>query len=398
MPAPFLSDMLPVAESLFKLRESLYMLNKIKEFIKKEIILCISGALALLSVFFVKPDREYINYIDFRVLAILFCLMLAMAGLQKEGIFKIIGNNLLKRTTNIRQLAFTLVFLCFFFSMLITNDVSLITFVPFAIMVLESAKKTNYIIYIVVLQTIAANLGSMFTPVGNPQNLYLYGMSQMTIMEFLKHMLIPVIISAILLMLSVAFIKNDKIDSDNILKDNIININKNKVAAYIIIFVISLLCVARILPYQVMLVTGIIIACMADYKIIKSVDWLLLITFVNFFIFIGNMGRLDIIRESIKGIINGHEMLVGILSSQIISNVPSAMLLSEFTENYGMLIWGVNIGGLGTIIASMASLISYKFYANSPNGNNGRYMGVFTIMNLIYMILIVGFMKVLGYL
>ncbi len=358
------------------------------DFVKKEVVLCVSGLLAIISAFVVIPSREYIDYIDVRVLAILFCLMLVMAGLQREGIFSKIATMLLLKTNNTRQLAFILIALCFISSMIITNDVALITFIPFSILVFEEANKREHIIYVVVLQTIAANLGSMFTPIGNPQNLYLYGISEMGMGQFLLHMLPLTIVSAVLLIVCIFFVKKEEIATEGIGVK--FETNMVKVIIYCCMFVICLLTVARVINYVMVFWICTVLMLITERKIFKNVDYSLLLTFVNFFIFIGNMGNIEIVRQGLQIIVNGRELVVGILSSQVISNVPAAILLAEFTSDYKMLIWGVNIGGLGTLIASMASLISYKFYATSEGSNTGKYVKVFTGMNVMFLVILLG--------
>lgn len=360
-------------------------MSKIIDFVKREVVLCISGILAVISAFFVKPNMGYAEYIDVRVLAILFCLMLVMAGYQKEGIFSKIATVLLKKIKNTRQLAIILISLCFVSAMFITNDVALITFVPFSILALEKADKKNYIIYVVVLQTIAANLGSMFTPIGNPQNLYLFGISDMTLGEFLLHMLPLTLLSAGLLFLCTFFMKKEVINTKN-LKEDASNTNILKVGIYTVLFIGCLLTVARVVSFVIILLICSIVMLITDRKVYQKVDYSLLITFVNFFIFIGNIGNIDVVRDNLQLLVAGRELLAGVLTSQIISNVPAAILLAEFTDNYKMLIWGVNIGGLGTLIASMASLISYKFYVVSSESNKGSYVKVFTGMNVIFLL------------
>ena len=372
--------------------------KKIVNFIKKETVLSIAALLALFSMFLVMPDIQYFDYIDTRVLAILFSLMVVMSGFGELGVFEKIGTDLLRKTKNVRQLEFVLIFLCFFCSMLITNDVSLLTFVPFALLTLKMADKENEMIFVVVMQTIAANLGSMFTPIGNPQNLYLYSLTGMPLGTFLWHMFPYTLVSAILLAILIFLRKAGKAKIDFIYtgkserKENL----RYKLVVYIILLFLSLLTVARILPYELCFLIILGTVWIMDKKILKSVDYCLLFTFVCFFIFIGNMERIPAVNDLLKEIVTGHEVAAGVISSQVVSNVPAALLLSGFTSEYEKLLFGVNFGGLGTMIASMASLISYKLFVNTIPKKKQTYFLNFTGYNLLFLMILLVF-YLLGY-
>lgn len=370
-------------------------MKRIIEFCKKEVVLCIAGLLAIASMLIVIPDKKYLAYPDYRVLALLFCLMAIMEGFKQTGLFGRLAGALLSKAKDFRQLYLVLVLLCFFSSMWITNDVALITFVPFSILVLKLAGLDREMIPVIVMQTVAANLGSMLTPVGNPQNLYLYSLSGKGFGEFVIVMLPLTVISLVLIVVACFLHKNKALDKDvldNIFTADNSNLGQNIVLA--ILFALSLLSVARILPWQILLVITIL-ACMVmkgvwrKELLLKKVDYNLLLTFVAFFVFIGNMERIQAVGDFISGILDGYEMIIAFACSQIISNVPAAILLSGFTTEYDKLLIGVNIGGLGTIIASLASLISYKMYAvecgvNANCGSKGRYMGYFTVVNVMF--------------
>lgn len=380
------------------------MMKKAIEFIKKEIVLCIAVLLAVLSACVIWPDRKYIGYIDFRTLAILFCLMSVMAGLKKLGFFQMIAEKLLCRVKSSSQLVCILVLLCFFFSMLITNDVALITFVPFTFTVLRllgRQQESRLMVPVVVLQTIAANLGSMLTPVGNPQNLYLYAKSGLSVAEFLLLML-PFTLASLIMLLFCCFLLGRK-EKNTILKigfsEQVSMGGKEKLlTGYLLLFLLCLLTVARIIPVlPVLVVVFLAVFCM-DRKVLCRVDYSLLFTFVGFFVFIGNMGRIPAFCSFLEKAIRGNEVITSVLASQVISNVPAALLLSGFTDNYRGLIIGTNLGGLGTLIASMASLISYKYIVkeSSERKDIGRYFLLFSVANLIFLFLLAIIYMVLG--
>ena len=361
--------------------------QKIYSFIKNETVLSIAAILAVISSFFVRPDIEYLNYIDFRTLALLFCLMAVMAGLQKSGVFNMLAEKMLKRVRGIKSLTFILVMLCFFFSMFITNDVALITFVPFTFTVLnmlDEAEKNRLIIPVIAMQTIAANLGSMLTPIGNPQNLYLHGISGLGVGEFIALMLPYTVISFLILAVWIMVRQGKGSVKINFTEGATIR-DKKKIVVYLAAFVVCLLTVARVIDYKMTLLLVIALVSIADYRIFAKVDYTLLLTFAAFFVFIGNMGRIPVFENYIKSVVDGRECITAVLSSQLISNVPAALLLSGFTDNFRQLIVGVNLGGLGTLIASMASLISFKMLGRENKSFRGRYFIYFTVSNVLFL-------------
>ena len=331
----------------------------------------VSLVLAILSMFLVHPDRKYISYIDWHSITLLFCLMAVMAGFKETGLFRTIGNALLAHVHTTRQLFLVLVLLPFVFSMFITNDVSLITFVPFAIIVLSMSEKEHLIIPVVMMQTIAANLGSMLMPMGNPQNLYLYAKSGMSLGTFVEIMLPFTIASLLGILISMFFIKQHAIVIDR--DDNAVKLPKKQIILYSIAFVLCLLNVAKLLDIRILFVIILVLFLLVSR------------TFIGFFVFIGNMERVPAFQSFLESIITGRETYIAIGASQIISNVPTALLLSGFTTNYKALIIGTNLGGLGTLIASMASLISYKQIAREYPGKKGKYFLWFTVVNVVFL-------------
>lgn len=392
-------------------------MKTIFSFIKRESVLFIAVILAIFSMFVVTPDEQYISYIDFRTLAILFSLMAIVSGFRKLGIFDMLAKKMLSSVKSLRGLTAVLIFLCFFTSMVITNDVALITFVPFTIIIMNQMGedfKNKWLLKIVALQTIAANLGSMFTPIGNPQNLYLFGISNLNILDFFMLMLPFTLIAFVLLIIYIfatcrtkEFSVNgntDKTDdiadtyknqatsiNENTSKaDNIAGTNKSKkkLIVYIILLILSILCVGRIIPYQLIFILVFMYTILRDRKILLEVDYPLLATFAALFIFIGNIERVSAFSNFLQSIISGHEIITSVVASQIMSNVPAAILLSQFTDNISKLIIGINIGGLGTIIASMASLISFKYIARENPAFKRRYLMLFTVYGLVFLIVL----------
>lgn len=372
-------------------------MQKIFSIIKSNAILVISGLLALLSCFIVTPDMQYVGYINSRVLAILFCLMLIVAALSRIGTFNVLTNKLLAKVKTLRGISLLMSLMAFFMSMFLTNDVSLVTLVPFAIMVLEPFGENRKLMYTLIIMTVAANLGSMLTPIGNPQNLYLYEQYKVGLGEFLYLMLPYSLLSlAIVVTLTFILIRETK-ELPKVAKQFDEHISLVKLLIYIALFILNILTVIGLIHYLISLLITMVVMMILDRRSFLKVDYNLLLTFVFFFILIGNIGRMDAITGALSGLVSNNPVPAAILSSQIISNVPAAMLLSAFTKDGKALIIGTNLGGLGTLIASMASLITYRFHAsfskdNKDNGNGiqENYILNFTWINVAALALLFG--------
>lgn len=351
-------------------------------FIKNEIVLVLSLVLAVATAFIVPPDRFYPGYIDFRTLGLLFCLMAVMAGLNRLGVFSRLANALLGRVHTVRGLGLTLTLLCFFSAMAVTNDVALITFVPFSVVALRYAGRPEKLIGLITLETVAANLGSMLTPVGNPQNLYLFSAFRMEAGDFFRAVLPYGTLSLVLTAVAVLFLGKAPLKAHA--SDEEEPLDKRRCWAYMGLFVLSLLTVFRLVPCGVTLGVTLGAVLLIDRRCLWRVDYSLLLTFVFLFVFIGNLGRIGPVSDFLREAVTGREVLAGVLASQVFSNVPAAILLSGFTHNAADLLVGVNLGGLGTLIASMASLISFKYVAKG-NVSGGRYLVVFTVVNVLFL-------------
>lgn len=361
-------------------------MKKIISFIKKEIVFSISFVVALVSMLFVKPDNKYLSYIDFRTIGLLFALMAVVAGLSKAGLILKLAEKIVEKVGNTRLLVAVLWSICFFTSMIITNDVALITFVPVTISVLSMCNKENLIIYTIVLQTIGANLGSMLTPMGNPQNLYIYTYYNVNIKDFFAITVPIIVVSFLLLLLATLLVKSEKIDV-NINKTNVNS--KNIVFMYFVLAIVSILAVLRVFDYKIAVIVVALSILIFDRSVIKNIDWLLLLTFCCFFVFVGNISRIDIVNDFIVRLINGREFVVSFCASQVMSNVPATIMLSGFTNNYKGLILGADIGGLGTLVASLASLISFKLYSSINNSQVKRYLLTFTAVNIVFFVILI---------
>lgn len=358
----------------------------IVKFLKKETVLCISGILALISCFIIPPSAAYADYIDFRVLILLFCLMLVVAGIRQTGAFTVICEALLKKFRSIKTIGLVLVLLSFFMSMLLTNDVTLVTIVPFTLIMFDNIsgeKKARAEIVLLVLETASANLGSMLTPMGNPQNLYLYSKFNLSITEFYGIIFPYSALSLIMLVCSV-FLFLPKLQTEK--PNGTAKIQgRVKTILFVILFAVNMLTILRILNDMILLVIVATVVLIIDRKLFLQADYSLLLTFVFFFIFVGNMGAIPAISENLQHIFQNNEVGISVALSQVISNVPAAILLSGLSDKANALIIGTNLGGLGTLIASMASLITYKFYVGTKNSSPQKYILVFTVFNVCYL-------------
>ncbi len=355
-------------------------MKRIIAFVKSNVVLMVSLLAALISMIFVPPCEAYLGYIDYSVIILLFCLMGAVAGLRSLGVFDAISTALLTKTSSARLIAFILMNLCFFLSMLVTNDVALITFVPLTLGLYAGTGMTSQLIMTIVIETAAANLGSMMTPIGNPQNLFLYKHYNMSIDSFISSVLMLGIIGYAVLCLSILLVKKGAVTSEQERRSFKAG---PRFLLYLAVFILCVLSVAGLVSEYICLIAAVAVMLIADYMLFAKIDYSLLLTFVCFFIFVGNIGSIEAVKSFVAELLTGRELLVSAILSQVISNVPAAAMLADFTENSVQVLRGVNIGGLGTPIASLASLISYRFYASSEKAEKGRYMLVFLAVNFV---------------
>lgn len=359
--------------------------NKILEFIKKNIVMIIALILAIVTMFLVPIDKEYINYFDFKTLTCLFCTLAIVCALKNINFFYMLAHKVVEifKTTKMSILA--LVYITFIGSMLIANDMALLTFLPLGYIVLTSTKKEKYMAFTFIMQNIAANLGGMLTPFGNPQNLYLYTKFNIPTLEFLSIMVWPFVISILLITICcLVFVKNEPLA----IEDEKIKLEPKRTIIYLILFILSIVIIFRVIPYYVGLIIIPLVLVFMDRKALKMVDYPLLLTFVFFFIFAGNMARIDGIKNILSSLLDKNTLVFSVLSCQFISNVPSAILLSQFTNNYYDLLRGVNIGGVGTLIASLASLITFREYIKHNPKKGLYYVGLFSAFNFSFLIIL----------
>lgn len=361
--------------------------SKILDFVSKNIVLVIAAILAIISCFIVKPDAQYLEYFDFKTLTCLFCTLAVICALKNIRFFTITANKIVALTGNTRSLALTLVYITFIGSMFLANDMALLTFLPLGYISLSATKKEKYMAPIFIIQNISANLGGMLTPFGNPQNLYIYAKFNIPTMEFMSIMALPFVLSIILFTVCCLFIPKEALSINNEENEKI---DKKKTAFYLVLFAMTILMVFRVIPYYVCLPIILFSIMIMDKKALAKVDYLLLLTFVCFFLLAGNISRIEVVNTFFSTLLEKNTLLTSILSCQVISNVPSAILLSEFTTNYKELLLGVNIGGVGTLISSLASLITFREYTSHVKGKTAQYVGLFSALNFGFLIVLTG--------
>lgn len=366
--------------------------SSIGHFLKKNVVMTVAFIAAFVTSMIITPDAKYISYFDFKTLTCLFCVLAVVCALKNVNFFYILAQKIVRLFGNIRVCILALVYITFIGSMLIANDMALLTFLPLGYFVLSSTDKTKYMAFTFIMQNIAANLGGMLTPFGNPQNLYLYSKFSIPTGEFMKIMALPFIAAIALVTICCLFVKSEPLK----LKGEIQKMNWKKTSFYLVLFALSILIVFRGIPYWIGLIVIPIALIFTDRKALKAVDYPLLLTFVFFFIFAGNMARIDIVNTLISNMLNKDVLLVSILSCQFISNVPSAILLSQFTENYPALLVGVNIGGAGTLIASLASLITFREYSKHNPNKKKSYIALFSALNFGFVIALTLLMRLFG--
>lgn len=354
-------------------------MSSVIRFVKNNVVVCIAFVCAIVTCFLVPPDKEYLGYFDFKTLSCLWATLAVVCALKNIRFFSFIARRIVCLAGDLRRAILALVYITFIGSMLIANDMALITFLPLGYFVLSSTGKTRYMSFTFIMQNIAANLGGMLTPFGNPQNLYLYTYFNIDNVEFLKIMFPPFLLSIAIITGCCLFVKPEKLELGGADEEKPV---KWRAVVYILLFATSIVMVFRVLPYVVGLLLILVALLFLDRKALRDVDYGLLLTFAAFFVFSGNLARIPAVSAFLSALIEKNVLLVSALSCQVISNVPSAILLSRFTDSYAELLVGVNIGGVGTLIASLASLITFKEYVRYKPHRAFLYIREFMAYNL----------------
>ena len=365
-----------------------HLTEALLHWMRKNVVLCIAALAALITSCIVPPDAAYLEYFDLKTLTCLFCVLAVVCALKNVKFFTILARKIVDCTGNLRMATLALVYITFIGSMLIANDMALLTFLPLGYFVLSSTGKEKHMAFVFIMQNIAANLGGMLTPFGNPQNLYLYTYFNIPTGEFMRIMLLPFLAAIALITLCCLFMPREPLA---ITEECPYRLQKKPTALYLVLFALSIVIVFRVIPYVIGLIVIPLVLLFADRKALRMVDYPLLLTFVCFFIFAGNMARIPAVSDLFSTLLEKNTLVVSALSCQVISNVPSAILLSKFTADYPALLLGVNIGGAGTLIASLASLITFREYTSHNPGKAGRYLLLFSLFNFGFLIVLTVF-------
>ena len=359
-------------------------MKRLKRFLKKNVVFCVALLAAVTTCFLVPPDAAYADYFDWKTLACLFLTLAVVCALRNIKFFTILARKLVLLSGGLRELFLVLVLITYFGSMLIANDMALITFLPLGYFALSVARQEKYMAYLFILQNISANLGGMLTPFGNPQNLYLYSYFNIPTGEFCAIMLPPFLLAVSLLALACLLVPRQKLEIREEFREKL---NIRRTVLYLVLFAISLLIVFRVIPVWVGLCIVPVVIMAMDFNAMRAVDYGLLGTFFCFFVFSGNLSRLEAVNDFFSALLQRDTLLVSIASCQVISNVPTAILFSRFTTDYRPLLLGVNIGGTGTLIASLASLITFSEFRILYPDEGKKYFGLFTLINVIFLVI-----------
>lgn len=367
----------------------MHYLSAVGGFIKKNTVMFAALCAAVFTSFIVKPDAQYLGYFDFKTLTCLFCVLAVVCALKNVNFFYVLAEKIVECFKTARHSVLALVYITFIGSMLIANDMALLTFLPLGYFVLSASRKRKYMAFTFIMQNIAANLGGMLTPFGNPQNLYLYTKFNIPVGEFMLIMAPPFALAiALITFCCFIFVKPEPISFE----EEKIKLPVKRTALYLLLFAFAIAIVFRGIPYWTGLIVIPSVLMVFDRKALKMVDYPLLLTFVFFFVFAGNMARIEVVREFFSKLLSASTLLFSTVSCQFISNVPSAILLSQFTNDYADLLVGVNIGGVGTIIASLASLITFREYTKHHPHHAIYYLEVFSAFNFAFLGILLGFM------
>ena len=360
--------------------------RKIGAFCKKNVVMIIALVAALITSFIVLPDKKYLDYFDFKTLTCLFCVLAVVGALKNVRFFYMLAQKTVRLFKTAKMSVLALVYITFIGSMLIANDMALLTFLPLGYIVLSTTGKEKYMAFTFIMQNVSANLGGMLTPFGNPQNLYLYNKFSIPTAEFMGIMLIPFLVSIFLVTVCcLIFVKSEPLE----IPEETFKLPPLKTFIYVLLFALSIIIVFELIPYWIGLIIIVLALLFLDRKALAKVDYPLLFTFVFFFIFAGNTSRLESIKSLFSWLLDKNTLLFTTLSCQVISNVPTSILLAQFTSNYKDLLLGVNIGGVGTLIASLASLITLREYVKHNPEKGGSYVLKFSIINFAFLGLLI---------
>lgn len=325
----------------------------------------------------VPPDADYLGYLHWHTMALLFGMLATLTAIARARVFHALGGKVVGAFRTLRGLVLGLVLLTAAASALFTNDIALLALLPLAWISLERSGHRGWTAYTFVLMTASANLGGMATPFGSPQNLFLFSFFEMPAMEFLRIMAVPTLAALLILGALCCFVPARHLTVQDLGAAHL----SPRTPIYLGLFVLMLLIVFRLIPAWGVLAVPLTL-WFADRRSLARMDWGLLVTFAAFFVFSGNLSRIPEVTDVLGSWMHTEPLLTSILASQIISNVPAALLLAPFADAVSPLLIGVNIGGVGTLVASLASLIALAEYRRVQPGQTGRFLLVFSAVNV----------------
>ncbi len=367
----------------------------IKKWIKAEILFCVTFSLAVATTIVFSFDTKKligaVSFIDFRLLSLMLCLMLIMQGFIKIGVFNVLSQKILSKIQTTRLLSITLILICFFTATFFTNSVALISFIPFTILVYSAVGWKQKLVYVVALETIAANLGGMLTPIGNSQNLFLFSNFDITLASFLL-ITVPLGVLGLAVVILVCCVLPSRNLKLNFPQKQVIS-SKLKLAIYSGMFLTFILVVLRVLPWQYIALIIVGYFLVLETKSMLTVDWFLIFTIACFFIISYNLQQSQVLQVFLKTVVLDNEFIISVILSQFISNMPTAILISSFTDNIKAVLIATNIASFGTLVASLGNLVAYKLFAKSQPSGALKYLKIFSILNGVMFVILLFFSK-----
>lgn len=349
-------------------------------------LLVISALAALVTMFFVPPSAEYLSYFNWHTLACLFSILAVIAAIDSSGLLEYVAHSLVEHVNSTRALVIALVLVTLCCSMVLSNDMTLVTVLPLAVVLLKSVNREAEIPFAFIVITLTANLGGMLLPFGNPHNLYLYSVFGVDFGDFVATMAPPLILSVALILVRCCFVKKAEFHYK---KPESIRLSKPRVAIYTVLFALCIAMTVDAVPYLMGMVAIVVVLAITDRRVFAKTDYALVLTFVCFFIFSGNIAQIPAISQLFSDVLaTCGAFVTSLISSQVISNVPSAILISHFSNDWAGIALGTNVGAVGTPISSLATLITLRQYQKSGLGNNGKFIARFEVYNFAFLIIV----------
>lgn len=357
-------------------------------------ILIVAAIAALVTMVLVPPDDEYLGYFDWHTLICLFCILATLSAIGSSGLLDWVSHSIAEHVHSTRTLIVALVTVTLGCSMVLSNDMTLVTVLPLATVLLKSVHREREIPFAFIVITLTANLGGMLLPFGNPHNLYLYSIFHLTFGQFVGTMAPPLILSMVLIYACCRFVHTERFSYT---KPDDVVISRKHALLYTALFVVCILMTVNVVPYLMGMAVVVAVLAIVDHEVFAKTDYALIMTFICFFIFSGNIARVPGVADFFASLLGSGAFLTTLISSQVISNVPAAILISHFSNDWAGIALGSNVGGVGTPISSLATLITLRQFQKAHVGGMGRFLGKFEVYNFAFLIVVAAFeMLVMG--